>query len=274
MSVRIAPSVLSADFGRLADDIARCEAGGADWIHVDVMDGCFVPNLTFGAKVIETFRRLTTLPLDVHLMVVEPEKYFESFAGAGANVLTIHQEAAPHLHRQLHRIRELGCSAGVALNPSTPVETLRDVVGDLDLLLVMTVNPGFGGQSSSSHGVARSARAQAHARRGRIGGARSKSMAASRATRSPRCWRAGADTFVAGNAIFAATDPRRRDSRTPRVAARSGRDARGRSGRRWRVVAATITGLAVRGCVRYRDVPREPGTPGPDFRAVTLDAHP
>ena len=104
MSVRIAPSVLSADFGRLADDVARCEAGGADWIHVDVMDGRFVPNLTFGAKVIETLRRVTKLPLDVHLMVVEPEKYFDSFAGAGADVLTIHQEAAPHLHRQLNRL--------------------------------------------------------------------------------------------------------------------------------------------------------------------------
>ena len=109
------------------------------------------PNLTFGAKVIETVRRLTTLPLDVHLMVVEPEKYFDAFAAAGANVLTIHQEAAPHLHRQLHRIHELGCRAGAALNPSTPVDTLRDVARDLDLLLVMTVNPGFGGQRFIEH---------------------------------------------------------------------------------------------------------------------------
>ena len=144
--VRIAPSLLSADFARLGDDIAMCEAGGADWIHIDVMDGQFVPNLTFGAKVIETVRGLTKLPLDVHLMVVQPEKYFDDFAAAGASGLTIHVEAAPHLHRQLARIKELGCAAGVALNPGTPVEAIREVIPELDLLLVMTVNPGFGGQ--------------------------------------------------------------------------------------------------------------------------------
>ncbi|HEX5580193.1 MAG TPA: ribulose-phosphate 3-epimerase, partial [Gemmatimonadaceae bacterium] len=147
MSVRIAPSILSADFARLADDIAMCEAGGADWIHVDVMDGRFVPNLTFGAKVIETVRRLTDLPIDVHLMVVEPESYFDSFAKAGANVLTIHTEVSPHLHRQLGRIRELGCMAGAVINPATPLDMVREVATDIDLLLIMSVNPGFGGQS-------------------------------------------------------------------------------------------------------------------------------
>ena len=205
MTVRIAPSVLSADFGRLAEDVARCEEGGADWMHVDVMDGRFVPNLTFGAKVIETLKRLTKLPLDVHLMVVEPENYFEAFAAAGASVLTIHQEAAPHLHRQLYRIRELGCRAGVAINPSTPVETLRDVARDIDLLLVMSVNPGFGGQKFIEASVDKIARAR------QLLGALGSSAALevdggiSRDTIN-KCWRAGADTFVAGNAVFTASD--------------------------------------------------------------------
>ena len=205
MSVRIAPSVLSADFGRLADDVARCEAGGADWIHVDVMDGHFVPNLTFGVKVIETLRRLTTLPLDVHLMVVEPEKYFDSFAAAGANVLTIHQEAAPHLHRQLHRIRELGCRAGAAINPSTPVDSLHDMVADLDLLLIMTVNPGFGGQRFIEGSVAKIARARQMLNA--VGSTASLEVDGGIARETiARCWRAGADTFVVGNAVFSAPD--------------------------------------------------------------------
>lgn len=206
MTVRIAPSILSADFGHLADEIARCEAGGADWIHIDVMDGVFVPNLTYGAKVIDTVRRLTSLPLDVHLMVVEPEKYFDAFTQAGASILTIHQEAAPHLHRQLQRIRELGCRAGVALNPSTPVESLRDVAGDLDLLLVMTVNPGFGAQRFIESTLGKVARARqmldAAGSRAALevdGGIGRDTIGA--------CWRAGADTFVAGNAVFAAEDP-------------------------------------------------------------------
>jgi len=205
VNVRIAPSVLSADFGRLAEDIKRCEEGGADWIHVDVMDGRFVPNLTFGAKVIETLRGVTKLPLDVHLMVVEPEKYFDSFAAAGANVLTIHQEVAPHLHRQLNRIRELGCRAGAAINPSTPVDALHDVVGDLDLLLVMTVNPGFGGQKFIESTVSKVARARDMLTAARSTATLEVDGGISRDTIT-RCWRAGADTFVAGNAVFSASD--------------------------------------------------------------------
>ena len=206
MKVKIAPSILSADFGHLADEIARCEAGGADWIHVDVMDGVFVPNLTYGAKVIETVRKLTPLPLDVHLMVIEPEKYFDDFVAAGATGLTIHQEAAPHLQRQLARIRQLGCLAGVALNPGTALSSVSEVLDDLDLLLIMTVNPGFGGQKFIPATFDKITRA-----RRMLTDAKSKATlevdgGVNRDT-IEKVWRAGADTFVAGNAVFAAKDP-------------------------------------------------------------------
>ena len=204
--VRIAPSLLAADLGRLKEQLAVVEAGGADWLHVDVMDGVFVPNLTFGAKMIETCRSLTTLPLDVHLMVVEPEKYFDSFVKAGASVLTIHAEVAPHLHRQLARIRELGCKAGAVVNPGTPVESLRDIAGDLDLLLIMSVNPGFGGQKFIPDSTAKIARARAMLADARSAAALEVDGGVTRETITG-CWRAGADTFVAGVAVFGAKDP-------------------------------------------------------------------
>jgi ribulose-phosphate 3-epimerase len=170
------------------------------------MDGVFVPNLTFGAKVIETCKKLTKLPLDCHLMVVEPEKYFESFVKAGADTITIHVEAAPHLHRQVMRIKELGAKAGATLNPSTSLETVREVASELDLLLIMSVNPGFGGQKFIEGSVNKIARA-----RQLLDDTRSRALlevdgGIARETITA-CWRAGADTFVAGNAIFSAKDP-------------------------------------------------------------------
>jgi ribulose-phosphate 3-epimerase len=207
MKVRIAPSILSADFGRLAEEIQMCEEGGADVIHLDVMDGQFVPNITFGEKVIASARKATKLPLDVHMMVLEPESYFESFAAAGATGMTIHVEAAPHLQRQLARIRELGCLAGAAVNPGTPLGGIREVAADLDLLLVMTVNPGFGGQEFIPASVAKVARARHILDETRSRAALEVDGGIARDT-IEKVWRAGADTFVAGNAVFSARDPK------------------------------------------------------------------
>jgi ribulose-phosphate 3-epimerase len=143
----VAPSILSADFGRLAEEVRAAEEAGADWIHVDVMDGRFVPNITIGPLVVSAVRKATRLPLDVHLMIVEPERYVEDFVKAGADWVTVHAEACPHLHRNLQQIRQLGARAGVSLNPSTPLCQVEHVLDGADLVLVMSVNPGFGGQA-------------------------------------------------------------------------------------------------------------------------------
>lgn len=144
--VIIAPSVLAADFTRLGEQIQEAERGGANWIHIDIMDGRFVPNISMGPLVVKALRQVTQLPLDVHLMIVEPERYLATFAEAGADLISVHLEASPHLHRTLQEIRELGCKVGVAINPHTPPEALSEVLTMIDLVNVMTVNPGFGGQ--------------------------------------------------------------------------------------------------------------------------------
>lgn len=208
MTIRIAPSVLSADLGRLAEQLAAAEEGGAGWIHVDVMDGHFVPNLTFGAPMIRAVRRLTTLPIDVHLMVERPEQYIAEYAELGVSVFSFHPEATVHVQRHLAAIREAGMRAGLVLNPSTPVQWLDEVADDLDLVLVMSVNPGFGGQGFIPASNAKIARVRdLLAARGATptlevdGGITVATIAAAH--------RAGADTFVAGTAVFGTADPAR-----------------------------------------------------------------
>jgi ribulose-phosphate 3-epimerase len=144
--VLVSPSLLSSDFGRLAEEVRAVEAGGADWIHVDVMDGRFVPNITLGPVVVQAIKKAATRPLDVHLMIVEPEKYVEAFVKAGADILTVHVEACTHLHRVIQQIRHAGAKPAVVLNPATPLSSVEEVLGDVDMVLLMSVNPGFGGQ--------------------------------------------------------------------------------------------------------------------------------
>jgi len=205
MTVRIAPSILSADFARLADEVARVAEGGADLIHVDVMDGHFVPNITIGPPVVAALKRVTSLPLDVHLMIEHPENYLDAFVAAGASIISVHAEVQPHLHRTLTRIRQLGAKASVAINPSTPIEAVRDVAHLLDQLLVMSVNPGFGGQKFIPESVDKVARArQMLAAAGSDaaievdGGVDSSNAAALVA--------AGATVLVAGASIFGTPD--------------------------------------------------------------------
>lgn len=203
--IKIAPSILSADFARLGEEVRAVAAAGADYIHIDVMDGHFVPNLTIGPLVVEAVRKVTALPLDVHLMIENPDRYIADFAQAGADIITVHQEAVPHLHRTVQLIKGLGKRAGVSINPATPATTLDVILDDLDLVLVMTVNPGFGGQGFIASGLAKIAALRREiARRGLAvelevdGGVKTDNI--------DRIAAAGADVFVAGSAVFGAPD--------------------------------------------------------------------
>ncbi len=203
--VLVAPSILSADFARLGEEVAKIGRAGADWVHVDVMDGRFVPNLTIGPLVVSALRAVTKLPLDVHLMIVEPERYVEAFAEAGADIITIHAETCPHLHRSVQQIRALGKGVGVALNPHTPEDVLRYVLDQLDLVLVMGVNPGFGGQAFIPQVLPKIERIRglirASGRPVRLevdGGVKPSTVR--------QIVGAGADVLVAGSAVFGASD--------------------------------------------------------------------
>jgi ribulose-phosphate 3-epimerase len=202
----LAPSILAADFTNLGRDIELLNQSQADWIHFDVMDGHFVPNISFGLPVCEAVHRIARKPLDVHLMITDPDRYLEAFAKAGAAHITVHYEACTHLHRTIHHIQELGCKAGVALNPHTPVRLLEDIIADLDIVLIMTVNPGFGGQKFIEHSYRKIAalkeliaQHRSHALIEVDGGVNEQN--------TPALMQAGAQVLVAGNFIFSSPDP-------------------------------------------------------------------
>jgi len=202
----IAPSILSADFLKLGEDVEMVNSSEADWFHLDVMDGSFVPNISYGLPVIAAIKKTARKPLDVHLMIVEPEKYFEAFAKAGADILTVHYEVSPHLHRSLQAIKALGMKAGVAVNPHTSVSLLADVLCDIDVVLIMSVNPGFGGQKFIDHTIHK-----IHALKNMIHDRGAKTLievdGGVTLENAQTIIKAGADALVAGNTVFASANP-------------------------------------------------------------------
>lgn len=209
MTVQIAPSILSADFAALGEAIARVERGGADFIHVDVMDGHFVPNITIGPPVVKALARVAKVPLDVHLMIEEPDRYIDAFAAAGASMISVHVEVLPHLHRTVHAIKQLGIRAGVVLNPSTPVGALEEIAADVDFVLVMSVNPGFGGQSLIPGSVAKVRKVRDMLDRSGNRSALIEIDGGIDLGNAAQVVDAGARILVAGNALFNTPDPER-----------------------------------------------------------------
>jgi ribulose-phosphate 3-epimerase len=220
VTVQIAPSILSADFAALGEAVAAAERGGADLIHVDVMDGHFVPNITIGPPVVTSLKRIARVPLDVHLMIEEPDRYLEAFAEAGASMLSVHLEVLPHLHRTVHAIQALGVKAGVVINPATPVASLSEIAGDVDYVLVMSVNPGFGGQTFIPRSESKVREVRALLNRAGNSAAPIEIDGGIDLTTAPRVVAAGAEILVAGSAIFHAKDPERA-TRDLRAAANS-----------------------------------------------------
>ncbi len=206
MTVKIAPSILSADFGRLAAEVKAIELAGADAVHVDVMDGRFVPNITIGPLVVEAVKRSTSLPLDVHLMIVEPEKYIADFAKAGANIITVHAEACVHLHRVLHQIRDAGAKPSVVLNPATPLSAIEEVLGEVAQVLLMSVNPGFGGQSFIAATVDKVKRLRAQLDARGLNHVDIEVDGGINAETASQVVAAGATVLVAGNHVFRSPD--------------------------------------------------------------------
>lgn len=204
--VKIAPSILSADFARLGDEIRDVEKGGADWIHVDVMDGHFVPNITIGPLIVEAIRPVTKLPLDVHLMIEDPDQYIPQFAKSGADWITVHQEACRHLHRTLYLIKEQGVKAGVVLNPATPLVTIEPVLPDIDIVLLMTVNPGFGGQKFIHNVVPKVRELRRMLDERGLGHVEIEIDGGVNAETARLCTEAGATVLVAGSAVFNQAD--------------------------------------------------------------------